>query len=391
MATAANIHFGAWSTTLGLGALFGLVVAGLLLSTRENRVANRLLAALIVVIVLLLVPYVIGFAGFYDAYPWLSFAPFGWALAIGPLLYLHVRQQCTGQLPAQAWRHGIPVAIKITYDCLIFVQPLAFKNDWDGRVHAPYVDPAETVLVFVSMGAYLLAAWRVHRGYQRWLADHLSNREEFRLSAQRNVLAALALLMLVWLPYEVVSHAADLNYFDRYPLYVVMAAMVCALGLEGWRQAGLRFPLPDATAAPEPAALVDPIEPADDPAARRDRDRDWAALGRHWQACTAEAGWWRDPALSLEKLARQLGTNTAYLSRAFNEGLGLSFNEAINRLRVEAVRRELADPANTRELLDIAFAAGFSSKSSFNRVFKALTGETPSRIRERARGSGPIA
>lgn len=387
MAAAADIHFGAWSTTLGLGALFGLAVAGLLLGTRENRVANRLLAALIAVVVLLLVPYVIGFAGFYDAYPWLSFAPFGWALAIGPLLYLHVHQQCRGRLPARPWRHGIPVGIKLVYSSLIFVQPLAFKNDWNARVHEPYVDPAETVLVFVSIGLYLRAAWRVHRDYQRWLADHLSNREEFRLSAQRNVLIAFAMLLVVWLPFEAVSYAADFNYFDRYPLYLVMAALVCALGLEGWRQAALRFPLPADAAGPG----APPHRAASEPEPGPRREHDWAALGAQWQARTAEAGWWRDPELSLEKLARQLGTNTAYLSRAFNEGLGLSFNEAINRLRVEAVRRELADPANPRELLDLAFAAGFSSKSSFNRVFKALTGETPSQFREHARGAGPIA
>ena len=382
---AANIHFGSWSTTLGLGALFGLVVAGLLLGTRENRVANRLLAALILVVVLQLVPYVIGFAGFYDAYPWLSFAPFGWALAIGPLLYLHVHRQCRGRLPPRPWRHGIPVAIKLVYSSLIFVQPLAFKNDWDQRVHAPYVDPAETLLVFVSLALYLRAAWRVHRDYQRWLADHVSNREEFRLGAQRNVLIAFATMLVVWLPYEAVSYAADFNYFDRYPLYLVMAALVCALGLEGWRSAGLHFPLPADALQAAPAPLASEPEPGPR------REHDWAALGALWQSRTAEAGWWRDPELSLEKLARLLGTNTAYLSRAFNEGLGLSFNEAINRLRVEAVRRELADPENPRELLDIAFAAGFSSKSSFNRVFKALTGDTPSRIREQARGARPIA
>ena len=45
--------------------------------------------------------------------------------------------------------------------------------------------------------------------------------------------------------------------------------------------------------------------------------------------------------LSLTDLARRLGTNTRYLSRAFNEGLGSSFSELINRQRVEEAKRRL--------------------------------------------------
>ena len=373
------IRFGPWSTTLGLAALFGIVVAGLPLSTRHNRSANRLLAALIMVIVLLLVPYVIGFAGFYDAYPGLSFAPFGWGLAIGPLLYLQVRRQTSDRLPPRAWRHGLPVAVKIIYSSVIFVQPLAFKNDWDARVHAPWIDPLETLLVFVSLSVYLAAAWRVHRTCQQWLADTLSNREEFRLDAQRNVLIAFALLTAIWLPYEIASHVFDFSYFDRYPLYLVMAALVCALGLEGWRNADQRYPLPPTDTGAASSATVE-AEPS---------ARDWTADGQRWLARTRDAGWWRDPALSVDRLARHLATNSAYLSRAFNDGLGLSFNDAINQLRVDAVQAQLADPAETRDLLAIAFEAGFSSKSSFNRVFKARTGETPSGFRDRLRAARP--
>lgn len=41
-----SIAFGPWSTTLAIGAGFGLAVAGLLAATRSNTVANRLLALL---------------------------------------------------------------------------------------------------------------------------------------------------------------------------------------------------------------------------------------------------------------------------------------------------------------------------------------------------------
>jgi hypothetical protein len=52
-------------------------------------------------------PYVIGYAGFYDAYPWLSFAPFDLGLATGPLLYLYVRRLAMPALPPR-WELAFP-------------------------------------------------------------------------------------------------------------------------------------------------------------------------------------------------------------------------------------------------------------------------------------------
>jgi len=50
--------------------------AALLLRGATNRSANRLLALLLTVVALRVLPYIIGFAGFCDAYPWLSYLPY---------------------------------------------------------------------------------------------------------------------------------------------------------------------------------------------------------------------------------------------------------------------------------------------------------------------------
>jgi NhaP-type Na+/H+ or K+/H+ antiporter len=60
-------RFGPCSTALAIGAAFGLAVALLLAFTRSNAVANRLLALLLLVFVLKLMPYALGFAGCYAA------------------------------------------------------------------------------------------------------------------------------------------------------------------------------------------------------------------------------------------------------------------------------------------------------------------------------------
>jgi AraC-like DNA-binding protein len=368
------IKFGPWSTTLGLAMAFGLLVAVLLAASRRNTVANRFLAGVLVVLSLKLAPYCLGYAGFYDAYPWLTFAPLSFGLALGPLLYLHIATLSAGALPGRwAW-HLVPGGLQFLYYLALFVQPLAVRHAWSDAWDGPWLQPLETALELGSLLAYLIAALRIFRGYQRWLDAHLSNREELRLPWLRNVLVAMLAATVPWTAYEVASFALSMDYFDRFPLYLGIAGLLVYLGLEGWRHADRRYPV--AGSCDPPVAAGPPFEPT--AAAPR---RDWTAQGEAWLARTESAQWWRDPELSLEDLARRLGTNTRYLSRALNEGLGVSFNVAINRFRVTEVAALLRQPGTEGDLLAHALAAGFSSKTSFNRVFRAMTGMTPSAYR----------
>jgi AraC-like DNA-binding protein len=84
------------------------------------------------------------------------------------------------------------------------------------------------------------------------------------------------------------------------------------------------------------------------------------------------------------------GTSPLAISRLVNEGLGQTFNETINRMRVAAVQERLRDPAESRDLLTIGLDSGFSSKASFNRSFKRYAAETPSAYRERTRAASPV-
>ena len=371
------IAFGPWSTTLAAGMVFGLLVALLLASSPHNRVANRLLAGVLAVFALKLLPYVIGFAGFYDVYPWLSFAPTSFGLALGPLIYLHVCRIVEGRLRPRWWLHLVPVAVQCAYYCVMFVQPMsvrdAFAVAWDG----PLIDPIETWLELGSLLAYLVLAWRRLSAYQAWLDATLSNREQFRLPWLRRTLILLFPVTVAWAAFELASALSDFNYFQRFPLYLGITGLLGYLGLEGWRHAGIHYPV---QADADERAQPDALEAA--PALRGEAgERDWTAQGRQWRDALSSHGWWRDPDLSVDTLARHLGTNTNYLSRAFNDGLGLSFNAVVNQLRVEAIEDALRRGEGQGDLLALGLAAGFNSKTSFNRVFKACTGLTPSQYR----------
>ena len=84
------------------------------------------------------------------------------------------------------------------------------------------------------------------------------------------------------------------------------------------------------------------------------------------------------PRLALQDLATITGLNTKDISWAINQGGQTSFADYINQLRIAKVV-EMAQAQPQKSLLDIALDAGFSSKSSFNAVFKKQTGMPPSR------------
>ena len=107
-------------------------------------------------------------------------------------------------------------------------------------------------------------------------------------------------------------------------------------------------------------------------------ERDWEGQGLVWLNQIDKAEYWRDAKLTLSSLARHLGTNTTYLSRALNDAAGENFNAIINRRRVASIQQRLSSPVETRDMMTLAFDAGFSSKASFNRTFAEFAGTSPS-------------
>jgi len=91
-----------------------------------------------------------------------------------------------------------------------------------------------------------------------------------------------------------------------------------------------------------------------------------------------------NPDLTLPQLAGELSISTHLLSRVINEHFKLNFFDFVNRYRVEAFKERILSPDyDNYSLLGIAFESGFNSKSAFNRVFKQITGLTPSQFKSR--------
>ncbi len=91
-----------------------------------------------------------------------------------------------------------------------------------------------------------------------------------------------------------------------------------------------------------------------------------------------------DPDLTLRDLSVRLKIHYNYISRIINEHFGMSYNDFINKYRVDEVKKRLSDPDYmNKTVLEIMYETGFYSKSVFNTAFKKFTGMTPSEYRKR--------
>jgi len=294
-----------------LGTLFsGLTIAVLLAFMKKpGQTGNLLLSSALTVIVLktgglttLLLP------------------------ALGPLLYLYVRQLTR---PEQQLRR------KDLLHLLAFCAP--------------------TRLALVLIVIYLYLSYRLIQDFYRRQRVVLMDRP--RLAFRR--LERSLLLLGVFSMLSVFSGV----FLFAVALVVVVMAVGAVLRRDG---------------------SVQPATPVIDRSDAREK-------GRRLKEAVATKRLYEDAELTLATLAEKLGVHPHELSRILNIGLEKSFNDFINEFRVRDVARKMADPAYDRiTLLGIAYESGFNSKTTFNRVFKEMTGKTPAEYKTSLKNEVPI-
>lgn len=87
--------------------------------------------------------------------------------------------------------------------------------------------------------------------------------------------------------------------------------------------------------------------------------------------------------LDLQSLAETFNFNYSYLSAYFNSHMGEGFSEYLNRVRIEKACEYLKQ--REYSIAQISALTGYSDHSYFCRVFKKVTGKTPSKYRRERR------
>lgn len=370
-----GVLIGILRTIILLGAVQGLILCGLLYFSKNARLPGRLLSALLFLMSLACL-YLCGvegnwFGGSLVLTLLSNVVPMIIVMPMGPLIYFYIRAYLEPdfRLTRRRKRHFLPVIIDVVPQLVaavfiigVLLRILPNKPGPAGAFIDEYNVYADiprwlSVTIYLSLSARYLAG----RPRITWL----------RLFVR--VFLAFQAIWLVYLVPYVIPRYTDfvLNTFDWYPLYVPLAIIIYWLGIKGYimaqREAGLPvIPSPPLTRTSQPLspATVDQAIPLLKKAMEEDKV-------------------YLDPALNLQTLATHIGLPAKTVSAVLNQHLDKSFNEYLNEYRVEAFKQKLQDPATEHlTIVGVAFECGFNSQPTFQRVFKELTGKSPTEYRK---------
>ena len=348
-----------------------------------SRVENRLLAALV-----LTIGTMIGFTvvarSLAVRVPHLIRANHPLDFLPGPLFYLYVRTltERRGACPERAKRvegmrrrdllHALPAVACLLYLLPYYARSAEYKlADLHSSRYADWYFLRAAVAILIATPYVVLGIVRAVRFVRR----HRDTGEKPGSVRQLEFLSAGFGIVLA---IAATRYVVDLSFpaympFTNQLLPIAGTTMLCGMAYLGLRDsAALAGDTGGMTPPPrkyETSSLTD--------------DRAGRALSTLMHALDVEKVY-LNPHLALSGLAARIGIPAPHLSQIINQRLNQNFPDLINSYRVAEARRRLVDPAwRHYSIVAIAEDVGFRSKSSFNEVFKKLTGMTPSEFRTR--------
>jgi AraC-like DNA-binding protein len=333
----------------------------------------------------------------------------------GPFLYLYTAA-ITNMLPKNRklpWVHFLPAAILVLYLMPVFLMGTQQKMELyiDRGSEYKYFFIIQGILMQLSGLVYVAWSFILLRKHKKNIGQQFSYEERINLNWLRYLIYAL---LGVW----------AIIIFVKEDAYIFGAAVifVTLIGFFGIKQVGIFNNIPAAKRAmqenPDVIAIkgmtpneinnqknealsnnsipalngqeatsvaIEEFEP-DSAAVKRKKYANSGLTKEmlnalHLRLCQlmADEKLYVEPELSLSSLAARLNIHPNYLSQTINEMEGKSFFDYVNMLRLEEFKRLMRIPGNSQfTIMSLAYDCGFNSKSSFNKNFKKLTGQSPS-------------
>lgn len=93
---------------------------------------------------------------------------------------------------------------------------------------------------------------------------------------------------------------------------------------------------------------------------------------------------YRDKDFSAKKLAKELNTNTRYISAVINSRFNTNFSCLVNEYRIKEALHRMTDKRYVDMTIEeIGTLVGFANRQSFYASFYRIMGETPNNYRKR--------
>ena len=386
-----------------LGATQGFFLAGVLVTQRRNRTANRLLAIAMFAFSIQMISVVYHAVELEQVFPHFFGAAYPLPMLYGPLVFLYAVKASDRTRRLRWWDalHFVPFVVVVIVGLPIYLmsgaEKIAFYHEMQQGIRTPFIKVVDT-LKFVSGISYATATIVFLQRHRNMVKESYSSLERVNLQwLLRLAVGGAAVWALAALFHfsDVLNHPLIERQDDVVALAI--AILVYGVGYMALRQpeifnvATAEYPVPQVAPMASDAAETIPIgtERAPEPEAvpRYERsglsEKEASELKDAVLAVMEGKKPYRRSDLTLTELADQLVTTPHKLSEVLNSQLEQSFYDFVNGYRVREVQQRMADgESQNLTLLSLALDAGFASKSTFNSVFKKQTGQTPSSHRD---------
>lgn len=361
-----------------VGAAQGIVFGSLLLgSSKENKVANKFLAAILFLLAYRLIVQSLRLFGLGHYDTWYYFMlDLSWAT--GPLIYFYVKALLNPsfRFPKKDFLHFLPVLFQLGFSLFVRLQNLYWEEgqreslSWLGywgyvvwmNYSTIYLIASILIILYTRKALQLLK----DRGEILEIKESRSKWIKTILSAFMYYFSLVLLILLIDLFIVRVSFDTDYYYFTRfyyYPFFGGISILTYWIGLEGFRrkdEAGIM--LKEELSAEKKTQLQN--------------------IAGKLKRLMEEEELFKDPELNLSIAAKKLEVKPYLLTQCLKQIFGLRFNEYVNGLRVEKLIKVLQEEDSEKyTLLALAFEVGFNSKSSFNRAVKKHLNMSPRELR----------
>lgn len=278
----------------------------------------------------------------------------------GPLIYLFAKQQTGGEVRQRDGLNFIPFAITFV---LLSLRGISFA---DQLQFIFFEGEPRLILQLASLAAY------------HWLAYRCWQQHNLLIKSGAQKLQAQWLQRFIIFSFVLCTIIAFTIYF----MYVFYPAL-------NWLRMGF-LSLTVFIYWVSYCALTQPDifkqQIAETPAKYTNsglNKHDAQLLAAALEACMKSQKPYIDTEITIQKLAKMVSSNKHHISQVLNETMGLSFYEYVNRHRVNEAKDLLTDASRKEhKIASVAYDAGFNSLSSFNDVFKKMTGHTPSQYKK---------
>jgi len=364
-----------------LGALQGFIVSSLLFFSKKRLPANRILAALILLMSLACFKLYGANNDWFgsDILRFLTeLMPLIIIMPFGPLIYFYVQASTNPafKITKKQRRHFYPVIIDLvpTIAIVLFIAGLVFrviKNH--PQPVGIFIDNYNVYADIPRWASVTFYLWLSMRHVAK--VKNSSIHQPANIKWLRQMIRVFLVFQAVWLvylvPYVIPKYSNKLlNAVDWYPLYIPLAAIIYWLGIKGYMMAAQSMNQEVKKASVQQLPLSASVVQQAIAALKHSMEVDALYL---------------NSALNLDMVAQHTALPPKTISAVLNQHVSKSFNEFVNEYRVNAFIRKMQQPGmDNLTIAGIAFECGFNSQATFQRTFKQVTGMSPTEYRKTA-------